>query len=200
MDGPTRRELQAAQTRADIVEAARRLFTAQGYAATSVRDVAKAANVSLQTVYDSVGPKPDLLVAVSDSLEVAAEIPRLVGAAMASGDPEDLVRLPARIAVSILVNAGDITRLMVHAAPVEEVAAKVLAAGRVDHDQGVAGIVGAWAERGLLARGVDLGEAVDTMRVLCDPAYLLLLHDTYGWSPERIETWITDQARASLLA
>jgi AcrR family transcriptional regulator len=46
-----RRLDQAQRTRADIAEAARRLFVSQGWAATTVRDVAREAGVSVPTVY-----------------------------------------------------------------------------------------------------------------------------------------------------
>lgn len=64
-DGSGRRAA-AAVTRRNILAAARELFAAQGYAATSVAGIAAAAGVSTDTVYTSVGRKPQLLLAVHD--------------------------------------------------------------------------------------------------------------------------------------
>lgn len=60
------RRAAAEQTRRSVLLGARDLFTTRGYAATSVADVAAAAAVSVDTVYASVGRKPQLLLAVLD--------------------------------------------------------------------------------------------------------------------------------------
>ncbi|MEO8828043.1 helix-turn-helix domain-containing protein [Lapillicoccus sp.] len=56
-----RRAAQALQTRHAILDAARRLFVTKGYAATTVADIAAQAEVSVDTLYSSVGRKPALL-------------------------------------------------------------------------------------------------------------------------------------------
>lgn len=60
------REEQAAATRRSVLLAARDLFAAEGYAGTAVAEVARRAGVSVDTVYASVGRKPQLLLAVHD--------------------------------------------------------------------------------------------------------------------------------------
>ncbi|WP_392545132.1 TetR/AcrR family transcriptional regulator [Oryzobacter telluris] len=60
------REEQAAATRRAVLDAARDLFTTVGYPGTTVADVARDAGVSVDTVYASVGRKPELLLAVHD--------------------------------------------------------------------------------------------------------------------------------------
>jgi AcrR family transcriptional regulator len=56
----TRRRQGAARTRAAILDAARQLFSEGGYAATSMTAIAARAGVALDTVYASVGRKPEL--------------------------------------------------------------------------------------------------------------------------------------------
>ena len=56
-----RRAEQAAATRRAVLDAARELFIAHGYAATTVAEIATRARVSMDTVYTSVGRKPALL-------------------------------------------------------------------------------------------------------------------------------------------
>lgn len=63
-----RRALQSRQTRHDIVRAATVLFLDRGYANTSIAAVARQANVALQTIYNSVGNKAQLLSAVIDDV------------------------------------------------------------------------------------------------------------------------------------
>ncbi|WP_411284609.1 TetR/AcrR family transcriptional regulator [Lapillicoccus sp.] len=67
------REAQAAATRRRILTATRDLLRRQGYAATSVAQVARRARVSVETVYASVGRKPELALAVVDLLLAGAD-------------------------------------------------------------------------------------------------------------------------------
>jgi AcrR family transcriptional regulator len=60
------RKQRAARTRRAVLVAARDLFRSRGYAGTSVSDIAAEAGVSVDTVYTSVGRKPQLLLAVID--------------------------------------------------------------------------------------------------------------------------------------
>lgn len=57
----------AATTRHRVLASAWSLFTAQGYAATTVSQVARAAGVSVDTLYATVGRKPVLLREVVES-------------------------------------------------------------------------------------------------------------------------------------
>ncbi len=63
----TRRELAAAETQRVIVDTASRLFLDHGYNATSIAQIAAEAGVALQTIYNSVGSKRELLSRVLDS-------------------------------------------------------------------------------------------------------------------------------------
>jgi AcrR family transcriptional regulator len=68
------RERRAKLTRDEILQAARRLSAERGYAGTSVRDIARAAGVSAQTVYDSVGSKQELVARLNDLIDSEADI------------------------------------------------------------------------------------------------------------------------------
>lgn len=61
-----RRRAQAVATRRAVLLAARDLFVLHGYAGTTVAAIARHAKVSVDTVYASVGRKPQLLLAVHD--------------------------------------------------------------------------------------------------------------------------------------
>ncbi len=60
------RERQAERTRRAVLRSARALFLRKGYADTTVAEVARRAKVSVDTLYTSVGRKPQLLLAVHD--------------------------------------------------------------------------------------------------------------------------------------
>lgn len=63
-----RRAEGAARTRSRILAAARALLHEQGYARTTVSEVARRAGVSVDTLYASVGRKPQLVLAVVDDI------------------------------------------------------------------------------------------------------------------------------------
>jgi AcrR family transcriptional regulator len=65
----TRKQFAAEETQRVIVEAASRLFLEHGYHATSIGRIASEAGVAVQTIYNSVGSKRDLL---SRALDIAA--------------------------------------------------------------------------------------------------------------------------------
>ena len=62
----SRRQDQAHQNRAAVLAAARELFLADGYPATTMAAVARAAGVSSQLVYKTFGNKPGLVKALFD--------------------------------------------------------------------------------------------------------------------------------------
>ena len=68
---PYRSELRSTaveQTRRQIIDVARELFVEDGYAATSVRQLADASGVAPQTIYNSFGSKFGLFSAVIDTV------------------------------------------------------------------------------------------------------------------------------------
>ncbi|MDQ6850385.1 MAG: TetR/AcrR family transcriptional regulator, partial [Actinomycetota bacterium] len=57
----TRQQIAAAETQRVIVQAAAGLFLERGYHATSIGQIAAHAGVAVQTIYNSIGSKRDLL-------------------------------------------------------------------------------------------------------------------------------------------
>jgi AcrR family transcriptional regulator len=195
----SRRERQAQQTRDEILRAARRLFAERGYARTSVRDVADAAGVSPQTVYDSIGSKQALVARLNDAIDTEAGVAAIAMQSARSTDPAEIVATPARITRSILEHSGDIVRALVTGAAAELDLEAVLAEGQRRHSAGAASVVAALESLGALDQSVDRNEAVDTLAAISDFRFALVLNESYGWSLDRIEAWIADTSRALLL-
>jgi len=196
---PTLRERRAQLTRDEILRAARRLFAERGYASTSVREIAQAAGVSAQTVYDSVGSKQEVVARLNDLIDAEAGIGGIVRAAAESGDPREAVAAPARVVRSIIENCGDIVRAVVTGAAAEPELAAVLAEGHRRHVEGARRVVGLLQRLDGLDPSLEPGQAAETLAVLSDATFALMLRDDYGWSPEQIETWITETSRTLLL-
>ena len=198
-DVPSLRERRAQLTRDEILRAARRLFAERGYARTSVRDIAQAAGVSAQTVYDSVGSKQALVERLNDLIDAEAGVAAIARAAAESGDAHDVAATSARVTRSILEHCGDIVHALVTGAAAEPELAAVLAEGRRRHVAGARQVVDLLGRLGALDPALDHDEAVDTLAAVSDIGFALILREDYGWSLDRIERWIADTVRARLL-
>src|SRR6188768_1802387 len=105
---PSLRERQAKLTQDAILEAARRLFAERGYTRTSVRDIAEAAGVSAQTVYDSIGSKQAVVARLNDLIDSEAHVGEIAGTAARSGDPQQVAAMSAQVTRSIAEHCSDI--------------------------------------------------------------------------------------------
>jgi AcrR family transcriptional regulator len=195
---PSLRERRAQLTRDEILGAARRLFAERGYAGTSMRDIAQAAGVSAQTVYDSIGTKQELVARLNDLVDAEAGIAAIVQAARQSDDPGEVAATPARITRSILANCGDIVRAMASGAAAEPALAAALEEGLRRHVAGSREIV-QMLRRLDAPLAADPDEVADALAALSDFRFALVLNESYGWPLDRIEDWIAGLSRAVAL-
>ena len=80
-----KRDREATRTR--IVDAARDLFMEQGYARTTIADIARAADVAPQTVYWAFGSKAGLVREIRDAWFASARTSERMGQVLAIDDP-----------------------------------------------------------------------------------------------------------------
>jgi AcrR family transcriptional regulator len=187
---PGRRAVQAEQTRQVILGAARRRFAAQGYAGTSLKDIAAEAGVSVQTMYDSIGSKAELLRRLADLIDTEAQIGDAARALAQSGDPRDLVRIPAIITRRIVERCGDIVRASLESSRTEAGLGDIAAEGGRRHRAGAARVAARLAELDALAEGVDASAAATTIAALADTRLALVLLDDHGLDFDQIEEWM----------
>ncbi len=95
--GPSRRALAKQETRAKVLEAARRLFSEHGYEGATIRDIASAAGMSTGAVFANFSDKADLFQEImsTDMQELSSLM------AEAAGDKEDV-----EAALSAMLSAG----------------------------------------------------------------------------------------------
>ena len=196
---PKLRERQAELTRAEILAAARRLFAEHGFTRTSVRDIARAAGVSAQTVYDSIGSKQAVVARLNDLIDTEAGIGAIVGETIATQDPQQVAALSARITGSMLEHCEDIIRALVTGAAAEPEIQVVLDEGHRRHVEGARTVVRLLQDLKALARSSDAAASSEILAALTDFRFALLLRESYGWSPERIESWMAQASRDLLL-
>jgi AcrR family transcriptional regulator len=169
----------------------------QGYESTSMKDIAAQAGVSVQTIYDSVGGKAALVTAINDMLSAEVGSLAIAGPAIADGSVDELLAVPARIALAYVQTAGDVLR--VAAGTGEPAVQELVTAGRRRHTAGARKVAEALDARNALRSGVDARRAAEIIAAVSDPQYLMILREGYRWSIERIRTFVTDTLRAALV-
>jgi AcrR family transcriptional regulator len=197
---PTRRALQAEQTRADILGAARRLFASRGYAATSVKDIAGEAGVSVQTVYDSIGSKADLVRRLNDLIDSEARVFEIVMTLPTETEPVAVARVPARITRRIIERCSDIVRTGLEAARAEPDLAYVIEEGGRRHRAGALAVAERLAALNALDPQLSVEQAATTIAAVADFRVALLLIDDHGLDLDAVEAWIAATTARAVLA
>ena len=201
----TRRQEQARRTRRRVVEAAAALFVEQGYASTSVAEVAAAAEVSPQTIYGAFGTKAALLGAAVEIAMVGDDEPVAVldrpeaQEALTAADPESAAAGFARMATRLLERAG---RLLHAADAAAQEDPELRALWENGHRARLADMrrtADAFAASGLLRPGLDAEAAADLLWALASPDTFRSFTVLRGWSGRRYERWLRDTLLSTTL-
>lgn len=201
-----RRAAQAAQTRHAVLAAARELLGDVGYAAMTVSAIARRAQVAVDTVYASVGRKPDV---VRQLVETALSgIDETVPAAQR--DYVLTIQAATTAREKIAVYATAITGIQLRLAPVF-LALRDAAATDADtmdlwreisarRARNMADFAADLRATGELREDLTDDEVADILWSMNAAEYWVLLVHERGWSPERFSAWILDAWTRLLLA
>lgn len=185
-----RRQLQAEQTRAVVIAAAGRVFSQRGWVATNMRDVAREAGVSVETLYAGFESKAGLLNVVLDVAVVGDDEPvafaaRAEAAAMGTGMTlETRARTAARVVTAINTRIYRLDQALRQGAAVEAVLAERLVAGETRRRADVASAATMVAQRAM----TDV--EVDEIAALSSSAVYDLLVRSSGWGNAAYERWL----------
>src|SRR3954464_4422979 len=171
----TRRERQARQTQGEILQAAPRLVAERGYTRTTVRDIAQAAGVSAQTVYDSIGSKQAVVARLNDLIDSEAHIGTIAKEGADSQDPPQVPAMSAKVTRSILEHCADIIHALVSGAAAEPELQTVLDEGHRRHVDGARSVVRTLQKMGALEASVDATTAAETLAAVTDLRFALTL-------------------------
>jgi AcrR family transcriptional regulator len=195
----SRRAAQAELTRQEILRAARTRFASEGYAATSLKDIAADAGVSIQTLYDSVGSKADLVRRLNDLMDVEGDVAGIAAGIGTETDPRALAAVPARITARLLDRCGDIMRACLAGGLADPGLLPLLEEGGRRHRAGAAAIAGRLAALGALRGSVTVEQAATTIAALADFRLAIVLIDDHGMSVAQAERWMVEQTIRALL-
>ncbi|MDV2474961.1 TetR/AcrR family transcriptional regulator [Rhodococcus zopfii] len=186
-----RRRASAEDTRRAVLDAATELFTTRGWSATGMRDIARRAEVSVETVYATAGTKTDLLLRVIDVALVGDAEPIPVSAraeflALGIGELADRAGAAADLLTAQFGRVALLERTLAHAAAADpDLAVRQRALHerrRVNFRQAAALVLGREPDPDL----------VDGLWAVGSPDVYLLLVENSGWTPQRYRDWIAD--------
>lgn len=200
------RDEQARRTRQAVVTAARELFLAHGYAATTIDAIAEAAHVSRRTVFNSAGGKSVLLklafewAIVGDDEPVALADRAEVKAVRAEQDPHRAVMGWAQLVSDVAERVAPISEVAAVAADSDPAAAELLANFARSRMFGATEFIHHLASLGDgLAPGVTEQQAADVCWVLMDGHVYRRLVNDRGWTSAQFTQWLYQSVAATLL-
>ena len=201
----TYREEQAQETRRRICRAAHDLFIRQGYAATTIEQIAAAAGVARPTVFTAVGNKRQLIKLLRDVALSGDEEPIPVPQrdwmrrVFDDPDPRRALALYAENLRSMFGRAAAIELTIEAAADADPDIRELYTLALEQRRHGCGLIVKSVADKGPLRDGLDLEGAADILFAVASPAIYRLLVRLRMWSPERYRDWLADTLISQLL-
>ena len=198
------RDLSAESTQRAIVETASRLFLEDGYGATSITRIAREAGVAVQTIYNSVGAKRELLSRVLDFAAAGPQAPTPVATFMReraerTEDPREIIAGLVAFWAEGLPRTAPVFRVIREAAALDpDVAAleRRRSAQRLANYGQAAGILEA---RGALREGLSVDDAAAVIHAVGHPDEFRFLVLDQGWPVERWAAWVRGALEAALL-
>jgi len=174
-----------------VLDAASRLFTTRGWAATGIRDIAREAGVAAETVYAHYSSKAALLRRVVDIAVVGDEdaVPlaqRPEFAALGTGSRDERVAATARLLTEVHVRTAGFAKVIREAAHTDESMATELESTRQRQRTDVARALTLLLGRRPTATELNGITAVVSVEIF------LLLTEFSGWSPGQYQRWIAE--------
>jgi len=193
-----RRQQSAAATREAIIEAALELFACQGYARTTVAQIAEAAQVAANTVYTSVGGKPQLLAAITESGTGDPDVAETLTAVARTSDPAEVIRLTAAGTRQVNERRAKAVAVLLDSAQADPAGAEMLQVTVRSYRETLGTLAGRLEDLGAV-RSPDLNRAADIFWYLFGWTSWRTLITDLGWSWDDAEQWLAQRGIDALL-
>jgi AcrR family transcriptional regulator len=199
------RAAQALQTRQSIVAAATRLFSSDGFGATTIDAVAEAAGVSRKTVFTAVGGKVALLklaldwAVAGDGQTVALSDRAAIRRWMGQADPHAVLAGLAGNLAEIGARVGPLYTALEVAAGLDPAARELIEESQRHRLDDARKVARRLRELKALSADVTYQEAVDLIWLAMDPGLFDRLVRIRGWTTRRFQAWLAGTLQAQLL-
>lgn len=193
----TLRAERAKFTRDRIAEAARELFARDGYAATTLQDVATEAGVAVQTVYAVYGSKVGILRELRDVAVNQPEAEDRFAQAMRDATLEESLD---HFGNSIRLRwefSGDIVRILGDARMADAAIREEVEVALRTRRRGIAAFAANLSERFNLL--MEPKRAAAILLALTLPELHAEFIDIHGWTEDEYEMWLTASMRRELI-
>lgn len=191
------RQRQAEATKDHLAAAARRLFAARGYAATTIAAISAEADIPVPTIYSALGSKPRILARITDAWMEEARTLALAAATTRETDPVRRLALFAELNRRQLEVGLDVVTTYQDAARTDPGIARVLGRILAAREGEMRNLLEAVAPGFRPGLGVD--EALDVTLALTVPEVYRTLVLERGWTAARYEAWLAGTLRDQLL-
>ena len=200
----TRKQLAAEETQRLIVEAAARLFLEHGYHATSIGRIAAEAGVAVQTIYNAVGSKRDLLSRVLDCAAAGERAPVPVPQFMreqaeSAPDPRRIIAQLVEFWRSALPRTAPVFRIIREAAAADPAIATLernRSAQRLRNYRQAAELL---ADRNALRPSMTINSAAAAIFAIGHPETYRALVVEGNWDDDAWVDWVQATLEAALL-
>ena len=194
-----RREQAAAATREAILNAARELFAAQGYVCTTVAQIAESARVAANTVYTSVGGKPQLLAAIVAGGTGDPAVADTLTAVARTTDPAEVIQLTAAGTRQANERQAKAVTILLDSARVDPAAAEMLEVSMRLYRDTLNALAQRLEDVGALGPA-DRRRAADVFWYLFGWTSWRTLITDLGWSWDEAEQWLARRGVEALLS
>ena len=194
---PARAEA-AAQTRRDILQAARHLFTRKGYAGVTMADIAERAGVAPDTVYAAVGKKPKLFSLLLETAisgtdhAIVAEQRDYVIAIQRAPTASEKLRIYARAVGTITPRLAPLHAVSKEAASAEPQLAAAWRKISTQRAENMRKFAAELFATGSLRDDLTVERVADVIWSMNGPEYYSMLVLERGWSVEQFTAWLYD--------
>jgi AcrR family transcriptional regulator len=200
-----RRTIAAEGTQLAIVEAASRLFIERGYMATTLSGIASEAGVAIQTIYNSIGSKRDVLAKVLDYAAAGEHAPTpaptyVLAQAAQEPDPRKSLDQLVEFWRDSRRRTAPFYRLLRQAAALDQEAAGLERARGEERLRSYRSGAALLAERGDLREGLSLDDAAAIIHATGHPDLYRFLVIEQNWTADHWATWVRSTLEAGLLA
>ena len=183
-------------TRRRIIDAAQRLFVERGYASTSIKQVAAAASVAVQTIYWAFGNKAALVSGIRDAWLTRARTGERLQAVLIINDPHERLAAAAAFMRHQWETGAEAVAVQQDAMWSDRDIRDTVEAVLENRAQALAPIVEALDAH--LRRDLEAKEALDIFIALLGFELYRELRNR-GWSADRYESWLARTLQESLL-
>lgn len=200
-----RRQERARATRRAVLDAAGRLFIADGYGATTIQAIADEAGVAVQTVYAVFGNKRTILAELldvtiaGDDEQIAVNDREWMRQVWEAPSAAKRLRAYAAACRSIADRAGDMFAVVTAAAATSSDIAELAATTEQRRRLGATAVIDSIRKVGRLRLDLTRQQAIDVLWLLNSPMVFSHLVRRAGWSPDHYERWLADAMIRELL-